>query len=154
MSIVSLAMRRRPNTSGMGGGDLRRLVGRLLVGHRLLGLPNQIEKCRTAKPRRGANPHADFWGVRKCRKKCLRDYRRVARAPKFGPWDGAAVQGCGAKCDGGARRRACMRHMGCTTDMRSPPQAATLGTTARVSLPIYVRSCVHMWAGAYSTLPA
>jgi hypothetical protein len=141
---VSLALRRRHNTSSVGA-DLRRLCGRLLVGHRHLGLPNQSEKCRTAQPGDGPQPPRRYLGVRKCRKNPFRDYGRIARASKFAAWDGAAVQVRGAKRDGDARWRACVRSVGCTTETGSPPQAATLGTTACVSLPIYVRSCVHMW---------
>ncbi len=53
----------------------------------------------------------------------------------------------GAKRDGGARRRR-VRRLGCKTDMCSPPQPATQGTTAvslPLQMPIDVRSCVHMW---------
>ena len=57
----------------------------------------------------------------------------------------------GARCETRRRRTLalCARQVGCRTDMCSPPQPATQGTTARVSLPlqmpIYVRLCVHMW---------
>jgi hypothetical protein len=63
--------------------------------------------CRTATPGEGPTPTQIFGGPKMSREKCLRDYRRIARASKFGAWDGAAVQVCGAKRDGDARWCAC-----------------------------------------------
>jgi hypothetical protein len=89
-----------------GGTDLLRLLGRLLVGHRLLGLPNHDE-LQSCKARRGPT-RPRFRGVRKGRKISPRDYGRDERASKFDPCDGAGVQVRGAKPGGDARwRRAC-----------------------------------------------
>ena len=87
-----------------GGTDLLRLLGRLLLGHRLLGLPNhdELQNCRA---RRGADPHPDLGGSEKVEKITPLDYGRVERASKFGPCDAAAVQVRGAKRGGGARWR-------------------------------------------------
>ncbi len=84
-----------------GGRDLLRLFGRLLLGHRLLGLPNQNEAAELQSPAR-ANPHPDFGGPKRSRE------GRVKRALKFGPCNGAGVQVRDAKRDGDTRwRRAC-----------------------------------------------
>jgi hypothetical protein len=84
------------------------------------------EPERTAElqsPARGQPPRR-FLGVRKCRKKCLRDYGRIARASKIGACNGPGVQVRGAKRDGDARWRACVRHVGCTTETGSGQPAA------------------------------
>ncbi len=58
-------MRRRPNASTVGA-DLRRLFGRLLVGDRLPGLPNQNE-WQNCKPGEG-QPPPRFLGSEKAKK--------------------------------------------------------------------------------------
>ena len=80
------------------GADLRCLFSGLL-----LGLPNQSER-QSCKARRGPTP-TQILGVRKCRKKSVRDYGRIECASQFGARDGAGVQVRGAKRDGDARRR-------------------------------------------------
>ena len=84
------------------GADLRCLFSGLL-----LGLQNQSER-QNCKARRGPTP-TQILGVRKCRKKSVRDYGRIECASQFGARDGAGVQVRGAKRDGDARRRACVR---------------------------------------------
>ncbi len=94
-------MRRRRNTSSLGA-DRRRHSGRLLVGDRLPGLPNENE-WQSCKARRA---HPDFGGP-KTSEKSVRDYGRVECASQFGARDGAGVQVCGAKRVRDARRRVC-----------------------------------------------
>ena len=57
-------------------------------------------------PARGPTP-TQILGVRKCRKKSVRDYGRIECASQFGACDGAGVRVRGAKRDGDARWRAC-----------------------------------------------
>jgi hypothetical protein len=125
MRIVSLAVRRRPHPFSVGRNGPSP-PPRPPSSRPPPSWPAQTTtSCRTAEPR-GGQPAPRFGGVRKGRKFTPRDCGRVERASKFGPCDGAGVQVRGAKRDGGARRRRAPRREECKTDMRSPPQAATL----------------------------
>ncbi len=85
MSMCRGSATRTQHTSSVGA-DRRHHFGRLLVGDRLLGLPNQNE-WQNCKARRGVNPHQIFFcflGVGKCRKKFGRDCGRVKCAAQLG----------------------------------------------------------------------
>ena len=139
------------------GADLRRLFGRLHVGHRPLGLPNQneMQNCRAW---RGPTPTQIFGGPKRSEKP-LRDYahRNLVRA--MGPECRCAVRNA----------TACME---CKIESCSPPLAAMLhegvwlrdgksggawGFTARArdgGRVHYAARVVHPSAGASSRMDA
>jgi hypothetical protein len=91
---------------------------------------------------------AQIWGVRKGRK-C--PSRLWARRMRLEIWAVQWGRSAGARCV--TRRQpawaACVRQVGCATEWCSPPQPATLRTTARVSTSSRVRRCVFMLPTAH-----
>ncbi len=105
------------------GADRRRHFGRLLVGDRLPGLPNQSER-QSCKALRGADPQI-FWGRKRSKKNqfeimgASNAHRNLVR--EMGPECRCAVRNASA-----TRVGVCVRRVGCKTYTCSPPQTATL----------------------------
>jgi hypothetical protein len=112
-----------------GGGDLLRLLGRLLPGHRRLGLPNhdELQNCRA---RRGPTPTQILGGPKRSKKVPSRLW---AHRTRIAIWSVRWGRSAGARCETRRRRAstACVRRVGCKTDMCSPPQPATLHAGVR-----------------------
>jgi hypothetical protein len=137
-----------------GARDLLRLFGRLLLGRRLLGLPNHDE-LQHCSGRRGPTP-TQIWGSEKV-ENLPRDYGRVERASKFSPCDGAGVQLRGAKRDGGARRRRACDTWGVKQTWaarRNPRRKARGGPSELAVTNAHLRALMRAHVGAYSTLAA
>ena len=81
----------------------------------------ELQNC---KARRGANPHADFWGSENVEKSLPRLW---AHCTRIEIWCVRWGRSAGARCETRRRRAsACVRRVGCTTYTGSPPQTATL----------------------------